>query len=209
MTLLAIIVVAVVCLVFGATTGPQWLLWVALAAAVVGLVVLVANVWQRRRATTGATPSAEAAASTGSKDNEAGESAPEVRAPSPAEGAPAGETPPDSIEDAPSSVQAPSAAEPLKVEQASTPRSRSSEHATATESSVAEDDRLPEQPVGVAAASTATDQLLVLVVAGRHRFHASACPLLEGRTTQRVSLGEAMEEGFSPCTTCDPAGQPT
>lgn len=43
---------------------------------------------------------------------------------------------------------------------------------------------------------------VVLVVPGRKRFHRDDCRLLGSRTTEELTLNEAREEGFTPCTTC-------
>nr|WP_157553830.1 hypothetical protein [Herbidospora sakaeratensis] len=43
---------------------------------------------------------------------------------------------------------------------------------------------------------------IVLVIPGRKRFHRSGCRQLVGRETEELTVEEAREEGFSPCTTC-------
>ncbi|GAB1817442.1 hypothetical protein [Herbidospora sp. RD11066] len=43
---------------------------------------------------------------------------------------------------------------------------------------------------------------LVLVIPGRKRFHRSGCRQLAGRETEELTVEEAREEGFTPCTTC-------
>jgi hypothetical protein len=44
----------------------------------------------------------------------------------------------------------------------------------------------------------------VLVVPGRLRFHRKACELLAAHPSEAISLTEALEEGFTPCTACIP-----
>ncbi|TKK77279.1 hypothetical protein FDA94_37990 [Herbidospora galbida] len=43
---------------------------------------------------------------------------------------------------------------------------------------------------------------IVLVIPGRKRFHRSGCRQLVGRETEELTVEEAREEGFTPCTTC-------
>jgi hypothetical protein len=54
------------------------------------------------------------------------------------------------------------------------------------------------------AAFTAPESEIVFVTPGRRRFHAPGCGLLVGRFTEELTRGEALEEGFSACTTCLP-----
>jgi hypothetical protein len=42
----------------------------------------------------------------------------------------------------------------------------------------------------------------VYVVAGRKRFHLDDCRLISGRETEELTLVEAQEEAFTPCTIC-------
>jgi hypothetical protein len=42
----------------------------------------------------------------------------------------------------------------------------------------------------------------VYVVAGRKRFHRRDCRLLDGRDAEELTLVEAQEEDFTPCTVC-------
>lgn len=46
------------------------------------------------------------------------------------------------------------------------------------------------------------DTEVVLVVPGRKRFHRNNCELLSSRNTEELTVDEAREEGFTPCTTC-------
>ena len=45
---------------------------------------------------------------------------------------------------------------------------------------------------------------LVLVLPGRKRYHVAGCRQLAGREHQELIIEEALEEGFTPCTTCLP-----
>jgi len=48
---------------------------------------------------------------------------------------------------------------------------------------------------------------VVFVSPGRKRFHRHDCRLLSGASIDEVTLVEAEEEGFTPCTLCVPIGQ--
>ncbi|AIJ23311.1 hypothetical protein [Amycolatopsis methanolica] len=45
---------------------------------------------------------------------------------------------------------------------------------------------------------------LVVVVAGRRRYHRADCAALDGTEGDELTPAEAVEEGFSPCTRCHP-----
>ncbi|SNR60311.1 hypothetical protein SAMN06265360_111145 [Haloechinothrix alba] len=47
---------------------------------------------------------------------------------------------------------------------------------------------------------------LVHVIPGRKRFHREGCALLEGHSREKLTLVEAREEGFSPCSRCATVG---
>ncbi|WP_329424508.1 hypothetical protein OG339_29340 [Streptosporangium sp. NBC_01495] len=47
---------------------------------------------------------------------------------------------------------------------------------------------------------------IVLVIPGRKRYHVAGCRQLAGRDHEELTHEEALEEGFTPCTTCLPAG---
>jgi hypothetical protein len=49
------------------------------------------------------------------------------------------------------------------------------------------------------------DELIVRVISGRKRFHLPGCPLASDGPADDVTLAEARDEGFSPCTRCMPA----
>ncbi len=52
------------------------------------------------------------------------------------------------------------------------------------------------------------DESLVCVIPGRKRFHQPDCGLLAGRQTESLTLLEAHEEGFTPCSVCLPGALP-
>jgi hypothetical protein len=47
-------------------------------------------------------------------------------------------------------------------------------------------------------------QNLVWVIDGRPRYHLAACAFLLGRSSESISLSQAVEDGFTPCSLCDP-----
>jgi hypothetical protein len=49
------------------------------------------------------------------------------------------------------------------------------------------------------------DEVIVRVISGRKRFHLPGCPLAADGPADDVTLAEARDEGFSPCTRCVPA----
>ncbi|WP_433497003.1 hypothetical protein ACQP1K_18730 [Sphaerimonospora sp. CA-214678] len=49
--------------------------------------------------------------------------------------------------------------------------------------------------------------MIVLVIPGRRRFHLPDCRQLVGREVEELTVEEAREEGFTPCTTCRPEGR--
>ena len=48
-------------------------------------------------------------------------------------------------------------------------------------------------------------EAIVLVIPGRKRYHVGGCRQLVGRDHEELTHEEALEEGFTPCTTCLPA----
>ncbi|MER6830049.1 hypothetical protein ABT352_28970 [Streptosporangium sp. NPDC000563] len=48
-------------------------------------------------------------------------------------------------------------------------------------------------------------EAIVLVIPGRKRYHVAGCRQLAGRDHEELTHEEALEEGFTPCTTCLPA----
>ena len=55
---------------------------------------------------------------------------------------------------------------------------------------------------GGASASGPVD--LVLIIPGRKRFHREDCSLLGGHASEEITIVEAQEEGFTPCSVCIP-----
>jgi hypothetical protein len=47
-------------------------------------------------------------------------------------------------------------------------------------------------------------QNLVWVIDGRPRYHLAGCDFLPGRPGQPIPLSQAVEDGFTPCSRCDP-----
>jgi hypothetical protein len=48
----------------------------------------------------------------------------------------------------------------------------------------------------------ATDDEVVLVVAGSHRYHHSECPLTADREARALPFHEASAQGLAPCGIC-------
>ena len=55
-----------------------------------------------------------------------------------------------------------------------------------------------------ASGSSAMAQENVCVVPGRRRYHRHDCRLLEGAQSETITVAEALDEGFTPCTKCRP-----
>lgn len=47
-----------------------------------------------------------------------------------------------------------------------------------------------------------TEETEVFVITGRKRFHVRSCRMLTGKDTQALTLVEAQDEAFTPCTLC-------
>ena len=45
---------------------------------------------------------------------------------------------------------------------------------------------------------------IVLVIDGHPRYHAKRCRYLLGRASETIPLRQAVEDGFTPCSMCDP-----
>lgn len=45
---------------------------------------------------------------------------------------------------------------------------------------------------------------IVVVIDGHPRYHAQRCRYLLGRASETVPLRQAVEDGFTPCSMCDP-----
>jgi hypothetical protein len=44
----------------------------------------------------------------------------------------------------------------------------------------------------------------VWVIDGRPRYHVWACAFIVGKGAQQIALRQAAEDGFTPCSQCDP-----
>jgi hypothetical protein len=44
----------------------------------------------------------------------------------------------------------------------------------------------------------------VWVVDGRPRYHVASCTFIAGQEAEAIPLEQAVEDGFSPCSLCDP-----
>jgi hypothetical protein len=57
-------------------------------------------------------------------------------------------------------------------------------------------------PSAADAESVATDQ--VWVVDGRPRYHLETCMIIQGQDAEPIALAQATEDGFMPCSMCEP-----
>lgn len=64
----------------------------------------------------------------------------------------------------------------------------------------------PADPGARAGTGGLSADSIVLVIPGRRRFHLRGCRQLLGRQHEELTYEEAREEGFTPCTTCQPEG---
>lgn len=199
MLVFATILASAICLVLGVTSGPFLLVWVALGLSVAGLALIVTPLLQRRLgdAESRATDVAEGSGATASIDDDGassigGERAPdsEIVASASVEDRSEPSAATDAVDgrDVPEAPSGPSA--PRAVEAVSAP-SDSDSHEPARDS-----------PVDASASIGAGSP--VVVVPGRRRFHQPECHLVASRNTETVQVEEAVEEGFSACSTCIP-----
>ena len=205
------VLASLVCLVLGLTIGPFVLVYVALAVSVLGLLLLLGSMLRRRRQARrvavadavdepvdspavepDAAESAAAelvSADVGAADLEVAEpdvagpdvTEPDVTEPDAAE--------PDVAEPAPPVVAVPSGDAVTVVDEDDATR--------------AVGEAGPE-PVAGGGPSRPDVDADVLVIPGRRRFHRDGCRLLADRASDRIALEEALEEGFTPCSTCIP-----
>jgi hypothetical protein len=173
------ILAALVCLVLGLTIGPFLLVYVALGVSVLGLLLLLGSMLRGRRKARKGT-AADAADDSAELDR----------------------VEPDVVE--PTAEDAPEEADPA---------AKSGGPAPAAPAVVAEPVEVAIGDVpGVVTAPTSGPVVTggpdadfdVLVIPGRRRFHRDGCRLLADRATDRIGLEEALEEGFTPCSTCIP-----
>jgi hypothetical protein len=71
-----------------------------------------------------------------------------------------------------------------------------------TASEAVEPDTDDVEVVSLSGAERLAEDAPVYVVAGRKRFHLDDCRLISGRATEELTLVEAQEEAFTPCTIC-------
>lgn len=61
-----------------------------------------------------------------------------------------------------------------------------------------------ERPAPLKAARSADESDVVLVVTGRKRYHQRSCSLVSRSEVDEVTVAEAIDEGFTPCSRCAP-----
>lgn len=49
----------------------------------------------------------------------------------------------------------------------------------------------------------------VWVIDGRPRYHLGSCPIIQGQDAEPIPLDQAVEDGFMPCSLCEPTLAPT
>ncbi|NLU77512.1 hypothetical protein HCA58_03695 [Micromonospora sp. HNM0581] len=175
---LALILVAVVLLIFGLAGGSSLLLVVSIGASLLAAVALVAGA----RQAAGRTSSAS-----GTPDGQ-GRLVGDRREPGiPTQQNPADVDRGDAGWRQPPGSQVAGTGDPSGV-------------AYGYDDEPAAEDTSAEQVILVA---RLTDE--VRVVDGRPRYHLDECPHLVGREHEPVPVGEAVELGFTPCAHCTPA----
>jgi hypothetical protein len=111
-----------------------------------------------------------------------------------------------------SAVAEPAVAEPAPsvAEQAAPPAAEAAEAAPSVEEPAAEDAPAAGEPApiaepgpAVAAEPAAGD---VWVVPGRPRFHQRDCMIIGDQEAVSVPLAQAVDDGFKPCSLCEPTG---
>jgi hypothetical protein len=66
------------------------------------------------------------------------------------------------------------------------------------------DEPLPQRVQPTDAVRVSRMTVDVLVVDGRPRYHLTGCPHLDGRESEPIPVGEAVDLGFTPCGLCRP-----
>ncbi|MFE2429295.1 hypothetical protein ACFXJ5_21425 [Streptomyces sp. NPDC059373] len=160
MLTLILVVVAGASLISGWLLGVTVLVYVALAASAVGLLVMAGDLWLRRR---------RAQEEGFEPDDAVG----------------------DDAEDDDKDKVAAIAAEGSDTE---AQEGEESDVEAADEDVLDGPDPDPDPAL--------SDDSLVLIVAGRKRFHTPGCPSLDGKDYEELTLAEAREESFTPCTLC-------
>jgi hypothetical protein len=80
----------------------------------------------------------------------------------------------------------------------------SADGAGSTEADAAADSADDPPAADTVAPLSGHGQNLVWVIDGRPRYHLAACAFLLGRSGEPISLSQAVEDGFTPCSLCDP-----
>ncbi|MCQ4080809.1 hypothetical protein NGB36_09395 [Streptomyces sp. RB6PN25] len=174
MLTLILIVVAGVSLLLGWLLGITPLVYVALGVSALGLILIGGDAWLRRRRAAQAEESDPDAADADEADDEDGKAA--------EDGA-----------DADTAVAASAASSTSRVRGwAAKAKPKAVPAPAATENDAG----------GDAADEPLTDDSVVLVVAGRRRFHTPGCSTLDGKGPEELTVAEAREESFTPCTIC-------
>lgn len=219
MLVLVAIVASAICLVLGLMTGPFLLVWIALGLSLAGLVLIMLP--RLSRPSTGAggqgptgvdETERSGTAATGTEPNDDGSDdvardvtpAEQSSSPGPDHDSPeaATEPMPDSEQGAPGDWTVSESSVATHGSVLPTGSELPTDAATDTGDEVS--DGAPQESGDKSGGPGATELDTVLVVHGRRRFHRSGCRLLESRTTEKVHVDEALEEGFTPCSTCIP-----
>lgn len=177
MLTLILVVVAGASLILGWLLGMTILVYVALGVSAVGLVVMGSDAWLRRRRS----------------QAEEEESEDEPKAEDESEDAADATAEDDDAEDADAEAAEESEDEP---ETAPVPVPVAEAEKVAEDAAVLDAlDPSAEDPL-------LSEDSVVLVVAGRRRFHRPSCPSLDGKDYEELTLIEARDESFTPCTLC-------
>jgi hypothetical protein len=210
--MLVLIVAVAACLAVGLFLGKMLLVWCALGASVLGVLLLGYVLYAGRRSG-GTAPGADGDATVelpaGSGEPLA-EGSPAVAVTAePTEPAdestavadePTGRAEPASVTDQPTGRAEPAAVTDEPTEPAE-PTAVTDEPASTPAPAEA-----PASPVeaGAGRPDLAGTDRVVHVLPGRRRFHMDGCRLVAGKPAEEISLDEAREEGFTACTSCIP-----
>jgi hypothetical protein len=91
-------------------------------------------------------------------------------------------------------------ARPIPADDAQEPVVDESTAPTEIIAAVPADDPVPEQPMAPAVGA-ASD---VWVIDGRPRYHLGNCPIIQGQDAEPIPFEQATEDGFMPCSLCEP-----
>jgi hypothetical protein len=103
----------------------------------------------------------------------------------------------------PAPAEDPAAADPARAED---PAAEADDHAAEAELGTADGEDAEDDPpaADTAAPLSGHGQNLVWVIDGQPRYHLAGCDFLPGRPGQPIPLSQAVEDGFTPCSRCDP-----